>query len=100
MLSPPFSEKIYFILLSTLHRIKLSMLNYVSRLNDKGEQMITRLNETHRKFPRTIEDAFGPYSRGPIIDPKDQKMPIQDKITVAVGSVVLIVCLVLVALGY
>ena len=53
-----------------------------------------------RKTPRTIEDAFGPYSRGPIIDPKDDKMPLQDKITCVVAGAGLIVMFTLVALGF
>ena len=30
-----------------------------------------------RKYPRTLEEAFGPYARGPVVEPTDQ-MPKAD----------------------
>ena len=53
-----------------------------------------------RKTPRTLEDAFGPYSRHPIIDPADEKMPVEDKILCAVALVMLVAIFILVGLGY
>lgn len=31
--------------------------------------------DTTRKYPRTLEDAFGPYARGPVFEPV-QRMPL------------------------
>jgi hypothetical protein len=45
-----------------------------------------------RSHPRTLEQAFGPYARGPIDEPKEP-MPAADKIVV-VGSLILAVVVV------
>ena len=42
-----------------------------------------------RKYPRTIEEAFGPYNRGNL-HVKPEPMHPADKIIVAIGAVVLI----------
>ena len=40
-----------------------------------------------RKFPRTMNEAFGPYASGPITDP-DESMPIADKLVLALSIAV------------
>lgn len=47
-----------------------------------------------RKYPRTLEQAFGPYARGPITE-KDEPMHTPDKI-VLLSSCIAGVCLVVV----
>jgi len=42
-----------------------------------------------RKYPRTIEEAFGPYARGPI-HAKPEPMHPADKIIVWIGAVVFV----------
>lgn len=48
-----------------------------------------------RKFPRTMNEAFGPYASGPIHDP-DESMPVADKIVLAF-SVAAAVAIVVIA---
>jgi len=43
--------------------------------------------QTTRRHPRTMEEAFGPYSRGPIID-SYPKMDKADKIVVTAGIII------------
>ena len=51
------------------------------------------------RFPRTLEEAFGPYARGPVYAPKE-KMPIADKVFIAAGLIGLLVMFAVVAFGY
>ena len=53
---------------------------------------------TTRKFPRTLEEAFGPYARGPIHEP-DAPMPTADKIVVVGGLILMAVVVALVFFG-
>ena len=51
-----------------------------------------------RRYPRTLNEAFGPYAdRGPIVEPQDP-MPREDRIVVSICGVVGVglVCLALV----
>jgi hypothetical protein len=43
--------------------------------------------DTSRRYPRTMEEAFGPYARGGITE-QYAPMPLADKIIVALGIVV------------
>jgi hypothetical protein len=54
---------------------------------------------TTRKYPRTLEQAFGPYARGPIHEQQDP-MPRADKIVVITGCVVGIFLLVATLAGW
>jgi hypothetical protein len=42
---------------------------------------------TTRKFPRTLEEAFGPYQRGPIHE-KKQPMDPADKLVIIVCTLI------------
>lgn len=54
----------------------------------------------HRdSFPRTLEQAFGPYQRHGLVE-KHEPMPTADKIIVAVGAVALLALLVFIVLGW
>lgn len=48
-------------------------------------------------FPRTMEQAFGPYQRYGLVEQPDP-MPTKDKIVVGVGIVALAILFVLIAL--
>lgn len=50
------------------------------------------------RFPRTLEEAFGPYARGPVYEPKE-KMPAADKVLIAAGAVAVICTLTVIAFG-
>ena len=54
--------------------------------------------ETTRKYPRTLEQAFGPYARGPIQEQYDP-MPTADRIVVAGCCICGIAVLVVVLMG-
>lgn len=53
---------------------------------------------TTEKFPRTLEEAFGPYARGPISEPYT-KMDASDKIITAIGCVILVGVLAAIVAG-
>jgi hypothetical protein len=55
--------------------------------------------ETTRKFPRTLEEAFGPYQRHGLGEHYDP-MPAADKIVVAAGCVVAVALIVMAAVGW
>jgi hypothetical protein len=44
--------------------------------------------QTTKRFPRTLEQAFGPYARGPISEPYTQ-LDLTDKIISGVAGVIL-----------
>ena len=52
-----------------------------------------------RKFPRTMNEAFGPYASGPISEP-DDRMPVADKIVVAFSIAVAAVIVVMAFAGW
>lgn len=54
--------------------------------------------ETTRKYPRTLEQAFGPYARGPI-DEQQDPMPVADRIVVIACCIVGIALVALIAFG-
>lgn len=39
-----------------------------------------------RKFPRSLEEAFGPYQRGGLVEEQDP-MPVADRIVIAISAV-------------
>lgn len=43
--------------------------------------------QTPRKYPRTMEEAFGPYTRGAIDEPYSP-MPMIDKIVLTVCTII------------
>ena len=51
------------------------------------------------QFPRSLEQAFGPYQRHGLVEQPDP-MPAADKIVVGVGIVALVILFVLIALGW
>ena len=44
--------------------------------------------QTTKRHPRTLEEAFGPYARGPISEPYT-KLDLTDKIITGVAGVIL-----------
>lgn len=44
--------------------------------------------KTTKRYPRTLEEAFGPYARGPISEPYPQ-LDLTDKIITGVCGVIL-----------
>lgn len=52
-----------------------------------------------RKFPRTMNEAFGPYASGPITDP-DESMPVADKLVLAFSIAVAAVIVVMAVAGW
>lgn len=53
---------------------------------------------TTKKFPRTLEEAFGPYARGPISEPYTP-MDLTDKIISGVAGVILFGLLIAICAG-
>lgn len=51
-----------------------------------------------RSYPRTLEQAFGPYARGPVHD-KPEPEPLGHKVAKWLSSVLLVVLVGLVAVG-
>lgn len=51
-----------------------------------------------RKYPRTLEEAFGPYQRGQIHD--SDPMPVADKIAVAASAAGLVAVGLFALLGW
>jgi len=52
-----------------------------------------------RKFPRTMNEAFGPYASGPITEP-NEKMPVADKLVLALSIAVAAVIVVMAFAGW
>lgn len=55
-----------------------------------------RINDTHRAYPRTLEQAFGPHCNQHISEPREADW--QDHLVVG-ASVVSLLALVLIAMG-
>ena len=53
---------------------------------------------TDKKFPRTLEEAFGPYARGGIYE-APPKLDLTDKIITGVSGVILFGLLLAVLMG-
>lgn len=51
------------------------------------------------RFPRSLEEAFGPYARGPLYAPKE-KMPIADKVLIVAGVVAVVGMVAFIAFSY
>ena len=64
---------------------------------------MTRFNWSYpsegTKCARTLEQAFGPYARGPVHEP-DQPMPTADKIVVVAGIITAAVLIVFALIGW
>lgn len=52
-----------------------------------------------RKYPRTLNEAFGPYASGPIDDP-DNGTPLADAIVLASSAAALIALIVFALIGW
>lgn len=52
-----------------------------------------------RKYPRTMEEAFGPYARGPIQEQQDP-MPQADRVVIGICLVAGMALFLMVALGW
>lgn len=50
---------------------------------------------TTRKYPRTMEEAFGPYQRGPISEPV-RPMDWQDKLVLGASIAAAVACFVVI----
>lgn len=57
------------------------------------------LMDTTRKYPRTLEDAFGPYARGPVFEPA-QRMPLGHRVVTWLSSILAACVIVAAFLGY
>lgn len=55
--------------------------------------------ETTRKFSRTLEEAFGPYARGTLVEPYEP-MHKHDKIVLAFSCVTALVLIVITLAGW
>lgn len=44
--------------------------------------------QTTKKFPRTLNEAFGPYARGPISEPYAE-LDLTDKVITGVAGIIL-----------
>lgn len=53
---------------------------------------------TTKRYPRTLEEAFGPYQRHGLVEQYDP-MPVADKIVTVLGVVCLVVIVTLIGLG-
>jgi hypothetical protein len=53
---------------------------------------------TDKKFPRTLEEAFGPYARGGIYE-APTKLDLTDKVITGVSGVVLLGLLLAILMG-
>lgn len=52
-----------------------------------------------RKYPRTLEQAFGPYARGPIEEPK-RPFDWQDRLVLSVSVIALVFIIAAELLGW
>lgn len=52
-----------------------------------------------RKYPRTLEEAFGPYARGPIQEHYDP-MPKADRIVLAISCAAALALVVMIMVGW
>ena len=55
--------------------------------------------QTTRRYPRTLNEAFGPYAHGSQLQPRQDPMPTADKIVVVGGLILMAVVVGLVFLG-
>lgn len=62
--------------------------------NDKDVTMQTR------KYPRTLNEAFGPYASGPIHDPKPEPMHPHDIAVLTISIVALVILAVMTLVGW
>lgn len=46
------------------------------------------MNDTTRRYPRTLEQAFGPYQRGPVHEQNKQPMDPADKLVITVCALI------------
>lgn len=52
-----------------------------------------------RRYPRTLEQAFGPYARGPIEEP-NQPMPTADIVALVVSILAALALICFIAVGW
>ena len=55
--------------------------------------------DTTRKYPRTLEEAFGPTERGQVYE-KEQPKPLGEKVAERLGLLILVVMLGAIAMGW
>lgn len=58
------------------------------------------MSDTTRKYPRTLQEAFGPYAHGSQLHTEYDPMPKPDKIVLAVGALGLIAVVAMVLAGW
>lgn len=46
------------------------------------------MNDTTRRYPRTLEEAFGPYQRGPVNEQDTPPMDRSDKLVITVCTLI------------
>ena len=57
------------------------------------------MNHTTKKFPRTLNEAFGPYAEGPIYDPEESKLD-EDSVVFVLSGAALIILIVALLAGW
>ena len=53
-----------------------------------------------RRYPRTMNEAFGPYASGPIHPMPDQSKQLADTVVILVSIVTAVVLVLAIALGW
>lgn len=87
-------------------RMASMVIHTLDKLKNKQKQSVpvTKLNKENtkmqspRRHPRTLEEAFGPYSRGSICEPYTP-MTMADKVVICVSIVVMAGLLVALLVG-
>lgn len=58
------------------------------------------MNDTTRRYPRTLEEAFGPYQRGPVHEQNEQRMDPADKLVITVCALASVFMIVMMLAGW
>jgi hypothetical protein len=58
------------------------------------------MNDTTRRYPRTLEEAFGPYQRGPVHEQDTPPMDPADKLMITVCTLISAAMLVMMLAGW
>lgn len=58
------------------------------------------MTPTIRKYPRTMQEAFGPYTDHVLHEPERVAMPVEDAIVLGACAAAFVVFLVMVFLGW
>lgn len=55
---------------------------------------------TTRKYPRTLQEAFGPYAHGSQLHTQYDPMPKEDKIVLVVSAIALVTVVAMMIVGW